>query len=151
MPDFFQRLQRVMGISDNSVPAYVRTHPLTSERIADMQDRVSHVPPHKVPNTPEYARARARVIQEPTPNDVRNVLAVFQAQVNSNTSAVRLPAVYYGIAFANQRLGRFADAEKALAEARRLYGNIPGATSGSPMLDVMAVELARAEGGRRMR
>ncbi|GAA7762389.1 MULTISPECIES: M48 family metalloprotease [Cupriavidus] len=148
MPDFFQRLQRVMGISDNSVPAYVRTHPLTSERIADMQDRVSHVPPHKVPNTPEYefARARARVIQEPTPNDVRNVLAVFQAQVNSNTSAVRLPAVYYGIAFANQRLGRFADAEKALAEARRLYGNIPGATSGSPMLDVMAVELARAEG-----
>ncbi|HBO79416.1 MAG TPA: peptidase M48, partial [Cupriavidus sp.] len=148
MPDFFQRLQRVMGISDNSVPAYVRTHPLTSERIADMQDRVSHVTPHKVPNTPEYefARARARVIQEPTPNDVRNVLAVFQAQVNSNTSAVRLPAVYYGIAFANQRLGRFADAEKALAEARRLYGNIPGATSGSPMLDVMAVELARAEG-----
>ncbi|KWW36126.1 beta-barrel assembly-enhancing protease [Cupriavidus metallidurans] len=148
MPDFFQRLQRVMGISDNSVPAYVRTHPLTSERIADMQDRVSHVPPHKVPNTPEYefARARARVIQEPTPNDVRNVLAVFQAQVNSSTSAVRLPAVYYGIAFANQRLGRFADAEKALAEARRLYGNIPGATSGSPMLDVMAVELARAEG-----
>lgn len=148
MPDFFQRLQRVMGISDNSVPAYVRTHPLTSERIADMQDRVSHVPPHKVPNTPEYefARARARVIQEPTPNDVRNVLAVFQAQVNSSTSAVRLPAVYYGIAFANQRLGRFADAEKALAEARRLYGNIPGVTSGSPMLDVMAVELARAEG-----
>ena len=148
MPDFFQRLQRVMGISDNSVPAYVRTHPLTSERIADMQDRVSHVPPHKVPNTPEYefARARARVIQEPTPNDVRNVLAVFQAQVNSSTSAVRLPAVYYGIAFANQRLGRCADAEKALAEARRLYGNIPGATSGSPMLDVMAVELARAEG-----
>ena len=148
MPDFFQRLQRVTGISDNSVPTYVRTHPLTSERIADMQDRVRHVPAHKVQNTPEYefARARARVIQEPTPNDVRNVLAVFQAQVNSNTSAVRLPAVYYGIAFANQRLGRNADAEKALAEARRLYGNIPGASSGSPMLDVMAVELARAEG-----
>jgi predicted Zn-dependent protease len=148
MPDFFQRLQRVTGISDKSVPAYVRTHPLTSERIADMQDRVRHVPAHKVTNTPEYefARARARVIQEPTPNDIRNVLTVFQAQVNSNTPAVRLPAIYYGIAFANQRLGRNADAEKALAEARRLYGNIPGATSGSPMLDVMAVELARAEG-----
>ncbi|WP_237718206.1 M48 family metalloprotease [Cupriavidus sp. BIS7] len=149
MPDFFQRLQRVTGISDNnSIPSYVRTHPLTSERIADMQDRVRHVPAHKVQNTPEYefARVRARVIQEPTPNDLRNVLTVFQAQLNSNASAVRLPAVYYGIAFTNQRLGRYADAEKALAEARRLYGNIPGATSGSPMLDVMAVELARAEG-----
>ncbi len=30
MPDFFSRLQRVTGISDNSIPAYVRTHPLTS-------------------------------------------------------------------------------------------------------------------------
>jgi len=148
MPDFFQRLQRVTGISDNGVPSYVRTHPLTSERIADMQDRVRHVPARKVSNTPEYefARVRARVIQEPTPNDLRNVLTVFQAQLNSGASAVRLPAIYYGIAFANQQLGRYAEAEKALAEARRLYGNIPGATSGSPMLDVMAVELARAEG-----
>lgn len=147
MPDFFQRLQRVMGISDNSVPAYVRTHPLTSERIADMQDRVRHVAARKVGNTPDYefARVRARVLQEPTPNDLRNTLQVFQAQI-AGASPVRLPAIYYGMAFANQKLGRFPDAERALAEARRLYGNIPGATSGTPMLDVMAVELARGEG-----
>jgi predicted Zn-dependent protease len=147
MPDFFSRLQRVTGISDNSIPAYVRTHPLTSERIADMQDRVRHVTARKVGNTPEYefARARARVIQATTPNDQRNVLETFQSQV-ANASPVRQPAIYYGIAFANQRLGRYADADRALAEARRLYGTIPSATSGSPMLDVMAIELARAEG-----
>ncbi|WP_454765511.1 beta-barrel assembly-enhancing protease [Cupriavidus campinensis] len=147
MPDFFSRLQRVMGISENSIPSYVRTHPLTSERIADMQDRVRHVSVRKVGNTPEYefARARARIIQETAPNDQRNALAAFQAQL-SGAPAVRLPALYYGIAFANQRLGRYPAAEQALAEARRLYGTIPGATSGSPMLDVMAIELARAEG-----
>lgn len=147
MPDFFQRLQRVMGISDNSVPSYVRTHPLTSERIADMTDRVRHVAAHKVGNTPDYefARVRAAVLQSPTPNDLRNLLASFQAQV-SKAPPVRLPAVYYGIAFANQQLRRFVDADKALAEARRYYGTIPGATSGTPMLDVMAVELARSEG-----
>ncbi len=147
MPDFFQRLQRVMGISDNSVPAYVRTHPLTSERIADMQDRVRHVSARKVSNTPDYefARVRARVLQEPAPNDLRTLVTSFQAQL-PGASPIRLPAIYYGIAFANQKLGRFQDAEKALAEARRLYGNIPGATSGTPMLDVMAVELARGEG-----
>lgn len=59
---------------------------------------------------------------------------------------MRQPALYYGIAFAEQRLGRLVQAEQALAEARRLYGNIPGASSGSPMLDVMAIELARAQG-----
>ena len=147
MPDFFKRLQRVMGISENSVPAYVRTHPLTSERIADMQDRVSHVAVRKVPNTPEYefARMRARIIQETTPSDLQNVRAALQTQLAA-ASPVRLPALYYGMAFAEQRLGRNAAAEQSLAEARRLYGNIPGATSGSAMLDVMAIELARAQG-----
>ena len=40
--------------------------------------------------------------------------------------------------------GRLDDAEQALQEARRLYGNIPGITSGSVELDVTAIELARA-------
>nr|WP_059410613.1 M48 family metalloprotease [Cupriavidus basilensis] len=147
MPDFFKRLQRVMGISENSVPAYVRTHPLTSERIADMQDRVSHVAVRHVGSTPEYefARVRSRIIQETTPSDLQNVRAALQAQLPSAAPA-RVPALYYGMAFADQRLGRNAAAEQSLAEARRLYGTIPGATSGSPMLDVMAIELARAQG-----
>lgn len=147
MPDFFARLQRVMGIAENSVPTYVRTHPLTSERIADMQDRVRHVAAHKVPNTPEYefARARARILQETTPSDLRSARASLEAQLASAPPS-RQAALYYGMAFADQRLGRAASAEQQLNEARRLYGNIPGATSGSPMLDVMAIELARTQG-----
>jgi predicted Zn-dependent protease len=147
MPDFFKRLQRVMGISESSVPAYVRTHPLTSERIADMQDRVSHVAVRHVASTPEYefARMRARIIQETTPSDLQNARAALQSQL-AGASPARLPALYYGIAFAEQRLGRNAAAEQSLAQARRLYGNIPGATSGSAMLDVMSIELARAQG-----
>lgn len=147
MPDFFRRLQRITGISENSVPAYVRTHPLTSERIADMQDRASHLPVHRVANTPDYefARARARILQESNPTDIQNARAAMQAQL-SGASAVRLPALWYGIALAEQRLGRLAQAEQSLAQARRLYGNIPGATSGTPMLDVMAIELARDQG-----
>ena len=147
MPDFFRRLQRVTGISESSVPSYVRTHPLTSERIADMQDRASHLPVRKVGSTPEYefARVRARILQEANPTDIQNARAGLQAQLSS-ASPMRLPAIHYGIAFAEQRLGRLVQAEQALAEARRLYGNIPGASSGSPMLDVMAIELARAQG-----
>ncbi len=147
MPDFFQRLQRASGTAENSVPSYVRTHPLTSERIADMQDRVRHVMARKVSNTPEYefARVRARVIQESSPSDLQNLRAAMRAQL-PGASALRLPALHYGLAFIEQRLGRYPAAEQELAEARRLYGNIPGASSGSPMLDVMAIELARQEG-----
>lgn len=147
MPDFFRRLQRVTGISEKAVPGYVRTHPLTSERIADMQDRASHIPGRKVGSTPEYefARARARVLQESNPSDIQNARAAMEAQL-AGASAMRRPALYYGIALAEQRLGRLTQAEQALAESRRLYGTIPGVSSGSPMLDVMTTELMRARG-----
>ncbi|MFU0257829.1 hypothetical protein ACMZ9T_27410, partial [Klebsiella pneumoniae] len=86
----------------------------------------------KVGSTPEYefARVRARILQEANPSDIQNARAALQAQL-PNASPMRQPALYYGIAFAEQRLGRLVQAEQALAEARRLYGNIPGASSGS--------------------
>ncbi len=98
-------------------------------------------------NTPEYefARVRARVIQESSPSDLQNLRAAIRSQL-PNASALRLPALHYGLAFVEQRLGRYPAAEQELAESRRLYGNIPGASSGSPMLDVMAIELARQQG-----
>ena len=39
MASFFNKLQRTNRLYDTSAPAYLRTHPLTSERIADMQAR----------------------------------------------------------------------------------------------------------------
>lgn len=40
MPAFFLKLQRSTSIMESGVPAYVRTHPLTTDRIGDMEDRV---------------------------------------------------------------------------------------------------------------
>lgn len=41
MPGFFERLQRATRMYENNAPAYLRTHPLTTERIADMENRVT--------------------------------------------------------------------------------------------------------------
>jgi predicted Zn-dependent protease len=64
-PGFFQRLQKATGIMDKGVPAYVRTHPLTTDRIADMQDRARTVPSRNVPTAVEFyfIKARARMEQ----------------------------------------------------------------------------------------
>lgn len=40
MSDFFNRLQQAMRVYDNQAPAYLRTHPLTTERIADIEARL---------------------------------------------------------------------------------------------------------------
>ena len=50
---------------ESGVPAYVRTHPLTTDRIADMSDRVRSLPVRKVESSLEFIlmKARARLIQ----------------------------------------------------------------------------------------
>lgn len=80
MPDFFRRLQRVSSIADTgAVPGYARTHPLTGERIADMEDRARGLPHPRQPQRPAFgfAKARARVLQEISTSaylDVRNAM-----------------------------------------------------------------------------
>ena len=44
MPVFFERLQKAIRIYENGAPSYLRTHPLTYERIADIQGRIENVP-----------------------------------------------------------------------------------------------------------
>lgn len=68
-PAFFQRLQKAYGIMDSGVPGYLRTHPLTTDRIADMQDRARTVAQNRVPSALEFylIKARARVEQSGVP------------------------------------------------------------------------------------
>ncbi|WP_231409297.1 tetratricopeptide repeat protein [Ralstonia solanacearum] len=149
MPDFFRRLQRVTSIADTGVvPGYARTHPLTGERIADMEDRARGLPHPLQPHRPEFgfAKARARVLQETSTSAYLDVRNAMRSQLASAPDAPveKRAALWYGIAVAEQMAGQLDVAEQALLEARRLYGNIPGITSGSPNLDVTAIELARA-------
>lgn len=149
MPDFFRRLQRVTSIADTGVvPGYARTHPLTGERIADMEDRARGLPHPLQPHRPEFgfAKARARVLQETSTSAYLDVRNAMRSQLTSAPDAPveKRAALWYGIAVAEQMAGQLDVAEQALLEARRLYGNIPGITSGSPNLDVTAIELARA-------
>ncbi len=148
MPDFFRRLQRVTSIADTGVvPGYARTHPLTGERIADMEDRARGLPHPLQPHRPEFgfAKARARVLQETSTSAYLDVRNAMHSQLASAPDAPveKRAALWYGIAVAEQMAGQLDAAEQALLEARRLYGNIPGITSGSPNLDVTAIELAR--------
>ncbi|QQV56458.1 M48 family metallopeptidase [Ralstonia syzygii subsp. celebesensis] len=149
MPDFFRRLQRVSNIADTGVvPGYARTHPLTGERIADMEDRARGLPHPRQPHRPTFgfAKARARVLQETSTSAYLDVRNAMRSQLVSAPDAPveKRAALWYGIAVAEQMAGQPDPAEQALLEARRLYGNIPDITSGSPDLDVTAIELARA-------
>jgi predicted Zn-dependent protease len=62
MPLFFERMQRATQLVEGNTPSYLRTHPVTHERIADVEDRVQQIPYHLVPDSLDFQLMRARLI-----------------------------------------------------------------------------------------
>jgi predicted Zn-dependent protease len=151
MPAFFQRLQKATSIMDSGVPAYVRTHPLTIDRIADMQDRVRMVNTKTVPSSLEFylIKARARLDQQKGSSglfDARNIFESFSKQA----SPIKQMEGFYGLALVAQRQGKVDIAEGYLQKTRQMMQ--AAAAPGSPLLrqsvslDTTASELALAKG-----
>ncbi|MDO8990155.1 MAG: M48 family metalloprotease [Sideroxyarcus sp.] len=61
MPTFFERMQRATQLVEGNTPSYLRTHPLTHERIADVDDRVQQIPFRLVPDSLDFQLMRARL------------------------------------------------------------------------------------------
>ncbi|HGL4260957.1 M48 family metalloprotease [Burkholderia dolosa] len=150
MPGFFERLERA-SMGDAGVPAYARTHPLTGERIADMEDRARRAPYRQPRQSAEYGfvRARLRVLQNRAPNDIAAEARRMQLEIDDRT-APNVAANWYGIALADTLLGDYDAADRALASARAAFDarerrdDDPAASS--PSLDVLAADIARRAG-----
>ena len=64
MSSFFERLQRGSRLYENHAPVYMRTHPLTTERIADIENRVQSIAYRQVPDSVSFRLVRAKLIAE---------------------------------------------------------------------------------------
>ncbi len=136
MSTFFERLQRANRFYDSSAPAYLRTHPLTTDRIADMEARSESAQYHQVQDSLEFQLVRARLrAQENTPADAvlaaRNTL---KEKRYSNETAAR-----YGLVSALLRAREFREAE---AEVQKL----PTGKNSDPMILQLAAYSAFTAG-----
>jgi predicted Zn-dependent protease len=61
MPLFFERMQKATHLVEGNTPSYLRTHPITHERIADVDDRVQQIPYRLVPDSLDFQLMRARI------------------------------------------------------------------------------------------
>ncbi|HLP98740.1 MAG TPA: M48 family metalloprotease [Sideroxyarcus sp.] len=61
MPAFFERLQKATQLLEGNTPSYLRTHPVTTERIADVGGRVQQIPFRLVPDSLDFQLIRARL------------------------------------------------------------------------------------------
>ncbi|MBV2262347.1 MAG: M48 family metalloprotease [Thauera sp.] len=113
MPGFFERLQRTTRVYENNAPAYLRTHPLTTERIADMENRVGAMRYRLVPDSADFRFARAKL----RANAGQPAEAVQELQ-DRLAREPKDEALAYGLARALMRAGRLDEAEARLQPLR---------------------------------
>lgn len=135
MVSFFERLQAQNRLYEVNAPAYLRTHPLTYERVADMQNRVQGLPYHQVADSLDYRLVRAKIqAQEGIAAD-----AVKRYSGSPQQDETEETIRHFGLA---QALLRANQPDRAAAELQAL----PRKQAQVPLIANLAAEVAFARG-----
>lgn len=152
MVAFFGRMQAASRTYSDLMPAYLRSHPLTSERITDIQARIREVPYRQRVDGVEFflVRARARVLQDPSTAGLAESKAAFEAQEKLQSRQQQASA-QYGMAYLSLKKGELAKAQTWLDKARATMKRNEGAFStghstsdGAAMFASMGLEIKLA-------
>ena len=137
MSGFFDRLQKFGRLYENNAPGYLRTHPLTTERLADLGNRIQGRPYKQVPDSLEFQLVRAKLrAQEGTSRDA---VTDFDSRLRERNFTGGEAAMRYGLAQARLRDGNPAAAETEMTHLRRLKVQ-------SPMIETLAARLRLKQG-----
>lgn len=113
MASFFETLGRETGPLAAQAPEFLRTHPVTVNRIAESRARAAQLPRQDIADATGYSliRARLRVLGAATPE---SALARFKADAEDPARVGDLGTAY-GFALLQMQRGEFVQAEEALA------------------------------------
>lgn len=116
MPAFFERMQQASRLQEGNTPTYLRTHPLTNERIADMANRVQQLPYHPVASSLDFQLVRAKLqARQKTPQEaIAYFSGALGAQKFGNPVAQR-----YGLVIALLQSRQLARAAQEFAPLRK--------------------------------
>ena len=126
----FEKLQQAARLNDNGSFPYLRSHPMTTERIADAQARQQLLPARAaVPTTPLHAMMSARALVLTNPGiDALRGLSVQAASSTVTTAPLwRQAGILYAAAMAEMRQRDWANARRTLARLEALPLTEPAA------------------------
>jgi len=131
-----QRLQKSSRFLESSAPSYLRTHPITYERIAEAQGRSDRLPYRQVADSLDFQMVRAllRSYQGEARDAVRFFDVALADQMYNNEVAVR-----YGLVAS---LLRAKDLKRAKAELARLERMTPA----HPMIEAIGAHVLMEAG-----
>jgi len=152
MVSFFGRMQKATRLY-RDVPAFLQNHPMTSERIADMQGRINSLPYKQHVDSLDFQliRARLRVLQTPTTQGWQDASNFFEKQLEQNGRLEYIPSKY-GLAFIAYQRGEFDKAQALLQEARTAAQKATGSSTNASrptyeaIIDSMEIDIALGAG-----
>ena len=126
MVSFFGRLQSASRNYTDQVPSWLLTHPLTSERIADIQARIREQHYRQRVDSLDFqlVRARARVLQDESAQGQVDAAMFFESQLLL-TDPQQIAAAQYGLAVIALRKGDLVRAQTLLDTARGMMYRAP--------------------------
>ena len=113
MPQFFERLQQKSEYYQGNAPEFLRSHPLTTSRIAESKSRASKFRPVNFVNTASYELVRAKIEVYSYKNS-KDALTVFKDRL-ANTPVKNQAPVRYGYVLALTRAGAYHLAREQLS------------------------------------
>ena len=122
MAVFFERLQKSVRLYENNATAYLRTHPLTGERLTDMQNREQAIPYQQVADSVDFqlVRAKVRALQGTPEDAIKDLETLLRERKFASEAAIR-----YGLAFAYFRNRDWRAADQQVDAIRSLKVSAP--------------------------
>lgn len=145
VPLFFRYLQRQSRLYESGIPEFLRTHPITSDRVADIEARLTKMARRQVLDSVElmFLKARLRVYQD----GAVSALEMFDEQIQSDNRAVKLAGMYGSVfSLIAEEDSYLMDLEKARETLDSLLKEEPG----HPMLLSLQADFERLFGDRKI-
>ncbi len=120
---FFERLQKANRNYGEGISVYLRTHPLTTERIADIEARVRSESYRQHADSLDfyYARVRAQLLQDSSVKGIETAQEHFNEMIKMG-GRYMVSSGYYGKALLALKQNDIAKAQHFLQESKKMIG-----------------------------
>lgn len=142
MPAFFTTMQRGTRFVDGSAPSFLRTHPLTAERIADVSNRVQNLSYKQAKDSLDFYLARAKI--RAGLGFPQSAIEEFEENIRERRFNSEI-AEHYGLAYAYLRKNDTASSAREMQWLKANASPHPNFETLAAAIEVSNKQLAKAQ------
>lgn len=114
MADFFEKMGQTSRANGEGPPEFLRTHPVSVNRIAEAESRIQNLPPAQPAEGRQFyiVQARLRALME---KDPQKLIKYFETELEKDQTDAKQNGLRYGLAIARQKNTEYDEAEAILS------------------------------------